>query len=169
MGWSYRKSGCDLELSGHTTEHGNNCTPEAVADQHLLCSTRDFKINTTLTGIQQRQLPATAQSYKDKGCQFFIKSTTKGNLTIKSPKPCRIPAMFDQSTDHLVRELQGDSVSSWKTQQSSRILGEPKWSGGWVSPILSLTVTTAHRITESLRQEKTSDMIKSNLWLNTTS
>lgn len=33
----------------------------------------DFKINTTFIGIQQRQLPASARCYKDKGHQFFVK------------------------------------------------------------------------------------------------
>lgn len=65
-----------------------------------------------------------------------------------------------------MRELQGDSVSRWKTQQSCRIPGEPKWSGGWVSPILSPPVTAAHSITELLRLEKTSEFFKSNPWQN---
>lgn len=41
----------------------------------------DFRINTTFIGIQQRQLPATARSYKDKDRQFFIKSIARGNLS----------------------------------------------------------------------------------------
>lgn len=67
----------------------------------------DFKINTTFTAIQQKQLPASARSCKDRGHQFFVKRIARGNLTINSPKPCRIPATFDQSTDHVVRKFRG--------------------------------------------------------------
>lgn len=38
----------------------------------------DFKINAIFIGIQQQQLPATAQPYKDKGRQFFIRALLEG-------------------------------------------------------------------------------------------